>query len=250
MPRFQGHVVPLTPKGCCCHNKKIVGIAPASHRQHLLNRRSRLAAKVAAQLNTCAGDTFRYCNSPVYPAQHAAHDCLFMLVQATCKNTQAAVSCVVRCKVIGNVGETVMCTPSLAHYIVYCSWLWWTRCTHLTYNLTAPIQHASQNLCSHNQAGGIGVDGNVPSHQSHILKLFIQLTVFLQHSALLALTVYIHSNPSPNGEGQMQILLCGFQQAGQVWLLGSQACYCRAMQYSCKRATCHRSISTPGCSEP
>lgn len=34
-------------------------------------------------------------------------------------------------------------------------------------------------LSGHNQAGGCGVDGDISSHQSHILELLIHLSVFL-----------------------------------------------------------------------
>lgn len=44
---------------------------------------------------------------------------------------------------------------------------------YLSDNLAALVQHASENLCGHDQARGIGVDGDVTSHQADILKLLI-----------------------------------------------------------------------------
>lgn len=34
-------------------------------------------------------------------------------------------------------------------------------------------------LCCHDEAGGGGVDGDITSHQSHILELFVHLSVLL-----------------------------------------------------------------------
>lgn len=35
------------------------------------------------------------------------------------------------------------------------------------------------HLCSHDEAGSCGVDGDIASHQSHILELLIHLSVLL-----------------------------------------------------------------------
>lgn len=40
------------------------------------------------------------------------------------------------------------------------------------------------NLCCHDQAGCSGVDGDVSSHQTHVLKLFVHFSVFLVGQSL------------------------------------------------------------------
>lgn len=46
---------------------------------------------------------------------------------------------------------------------------------HLLQLIITPIYY----LCCHDEAGGSRVDGNIPGHQSHILKLFVHLSVLL-----------------------------------------------------------------------
>lgn len=42
-----------------------------------------------------------------------------------------------------------------------------------------PVQHAAQDLGGHNDATRVGVDRDIPRHQSHILKLLAQLPELL-----------------------------------------------------------------------
>ena len=42
-----------------------------------------------------------------------------------------------------------------------------------------PVQHAAQDLGGHDNAAGVLVDGDIPSHQPHILKLLAQLSELL-----------------------------------------------------------------------
>lgn len=43
-----------------------------------------------------------------------------------------------------------------------------------------PVKHASQNLCGHDDASGIWSNGDIASHQAHIItKLITQLSELL-----------------------------------------------------------------------
>ena len=51
----------------------------------------------------------------------------------------------------------------------------------MTYLIRFPLfpDTTITHLCCHDKAGGSGVDGDVTSHQSHILELFVHFSVFL-----------------------------------------------------------------------
>ena len=44
---------------------------------------------------------------------------------------------------------------------------------------SSPDKKRDSNLCCHDEAGSGGVDGDVTGHESHILELFIHLSVLL-----------------------------------------------------------------------
>ena len=50
---------------------------------------------------------------------------------------------------------------------------------YLSHNLTAPVEHRSENLRGHDKTGGAGVDGDVTSHQTHVTKLLVKFSVLL-----------------------------------------------------------------------
>ena len=48
-----------------------------------------------------------------------------------------------------------------------------------------PVQHAAEDLGGHDNTGGVGTDGHIPSHQAHIiLKLLTQLSKLLVTQSL------------------------------------------------------------------
>lgn len=49
----------------------------------------------------------------------------------------------------------------------------------LTNNLASPIDHIPQDFSCHDKTGGALVNSHVPSNQSYISKLFLQLTILL-----------------------------------------------------------------------
>ena len=49
----------------------------------------------------------------------------------------------------------------------------------LAHDLAAAVQHRPEDLRGHDEAGGGGVDGHVPRHQTHVRKLLVKFPVLL-----------------------------------------------------------------------
>ena len=49
---------------------------------------------------------------------------------------------------------------------------------------STPVEHAAEDLCCHDNAASVWVDGDVPCHQPHILKLLTELSEFLVAESL------------------------------------------------------------------
>lgn len=50
------------------------------------------------------------------------------------------------------------------------------------------VSSLSTNLCCHDDTRSAGIDGDVPRHQTHILKLFVHLSILLVAKRLLIKT--------------------------------------------------------------
>jgi hypothetical protein len=62
--------------------------------------------------------------------------------------------------------------------------------TDLPDDLAPIVEHGAQNFRGHDKAAGVGVDGHISRHETHILELLLEFPVFLRSAPHSTVSAY------------------------------------------------------------